>query len=185
MRSTPTFDIEPLFCHPTLCSEALLLAASLLKALLLAACMLKFSPFCKSSCCQENFRLEKSRQSRREPHEKRICLDHNDLKPLRVSFCGSFAEQRETFRSANSTHSLCRPGLSKNERILRPGILLATGEFGEKREYAVPAASAVPAARHPPALLAARHPPVLLAAPAARPQAFSAVLLIDRQGAIC
>ena len=91
--------------------------------------------------CQENFRLEKSRQSRRMPHEKRICSDYNDLKPLRVSFCGSLAGESETFYPANSAHSLCRPGLSKYERILRPEILLATKGFGEKREYAVLAAS--------------------------------------------
>ena len=138
-----------LFCHPTLCSEALLLEASLLEALLLAACMLKFSPFCKSSCCQENFRHEKSRQSRRELDEKRICLDHNDLKPLRVSSCGSFAGQRGTFCSVFFTHSLCRLGLSKYEGILRPEILLATRGFGEKREYAVSAARSAAAGRRP------------------------------------
>src|SRR5699024_10690475 len=99
-----------------------------------------FSPFCKSCRRQENFRHEKSRQLRRELDEKRICLDHNDLKPLRVSLCCGFARQRETFCPPNCADSLCRLGLSKYERILRPEILLAAGEFGEKRESAVSAA---------------------------------------------
>ena len=100
---------------------------------------MKFSPFCKSSCRQEIFRPKKSRQSRWEPDEKRICVDHNDLKLLRVSFCGSLAGESETFYPVNFAYSLCRLGLSKNERILRPEILLAAGSFGEKREYGAPA----------------------------------------------
>ena len=57
------------------------------------------------------------------------------FKALRVSFCGSLAGESETFYPVNFAYSLCRLGLSKNERILRPEILLAAGSFGEKREY--------------------------------------------------
>ena len=57
------------------------------------------------------------------------------FKALRVSFCGSLAGESETLYPVNFAYSLCRFGLSKNERILRPEILLAAGCFGEKREY--------------------------------------------------
>ena len=61
------------------------------------------------------------------------------FKALRVSFRGRLAGESETFYPVNFAYSLCRLGLSKNERILRPEILLAAGRFGEKREYGAPA----------------------------------------------